>query len=137
MIGSLRVHGVGGKMFRRLVAVVLVGEAFVFFFAALVAWATNRGEGQPGGGYLVVGCALALLCFLTAGLLRLHADRVPIVARETHLRQRFAVANPTVPTAVVPAMSSDVHDLAGLRRVGDLLAETPETPKNPETRNAG
>jgi hypothetical protein len=28
-----------------------------------------------------------------------------------------------VPTAVVPALAGDVHDLAGLRRVGALLAE--------------
>lgn len=70
MIGSVRVYGVGEKMFRRLVAVVLVGEAFVFFFAALVAWATHRGADEPGVAYLVVGCALAVLCFVTSGLLR-------------------------------------------------------------------
>jgi anion-transporting ArsA/GET3 family ATPase len=60
---------------------------------------------------------------LTAGLLRLHADRTRIVAREAHLRQRFAAAHPQVPTAVVPALSTDVHDLDGLRLVGQLLAE--------------
>ncbi|MFZ5846704.1 ArsA family ATPase [Nocardioides pakistanensis] len=59
---------------------------------------------------------------LTAGLLRLHADRLRIVARESHLRQRFSAAHPHVPTAVVPALSTDVHDLDGLRQVGDLLA---------------
>lgn len=59
---------------------------------------------------------------VTAGLLRLHADRTRIVARETHLRQRFAAAHPHVPTAVMPALSTDVHDLDGLRQVGDLLA---------------
>lgn len=59
---------------------------------------------------------------MTAGLLRLHADRARIVARETHLRQRFAAAHPHVPTAVMPALSTDVHDLDGLRRVGDVLA---------------
>ena len=60
---------------------------------------------------------------LTAGLLRLHADRVRLVEREAGLRERFAAANPDVATAVVPALSTDVHDLEGLRRVGDLLAE--------------
>jgi anion-transporting ArsA/GET3 family ATPase len=59
---------------------------------------------------------------LTAGLLRLHADRSRIVAREGHLRQRFAASHPRVPTAVVPALSTDVHDLDGLRLVGELLA---------------
>jgi anion-transporting ArsA/GET3 family ATPase len=59
---------------------------------------------------------------LTEGLLRLHADRVRLVAREAHLRSRWAAAHPRVPTAVVPAMSTDVHDLDGLRQIGDLLA---------------
>ena len=58
----------------------------------------------------------------TAGLLRLHADRIRIVARETRLRRRFSAAHPDVPTAVVPALSTDVHDLDGLRLVGDLLS---------------
>jgi anion-transporting ArsA/GET3 family ATPase len=62
---------------------------------------------------------------LTAALLRLHADRARIVARETRLRRRFSTVHPDVPTAVVPALSVDVHDLDGLRRVGDLLAHTP------------
>jgi anion-transporting ArsA/GET3 family ATPase len=60
---------------------------------------------------------------LTAGLLRLHADRARIVARETRLRRRFSAAHPHVPTAVVPALSTDVHDLDGLRLVGDLLSQ--------------
>ncbi|WP_110208433.1 ArsA family ATPase [Nocardioides daejeonensis] len=59
---------------------------------------------------------------LTAGLLRLHADRLRIVARESRLRAGFATAHPTVATAVVPALASDVHDLSGLRTVGALLA---------------
>lgn len=60
---------------------------------------------------------------LTAGLLRLHADRTRVVEREALLRERFAAAHPQVPTAVVPALPGDVHDLAGLRQVGALLAE--------------
>ena len=64
---------------------------------------------------------------LTAGLLRLHADRARMVEREARLRARFAAAHPVVPTAVVPALAADVHDLDGLRRIGDLLAGTPRT----------
>ncbi|MEQ4548880.1 MULTISPECIES: ArsA family ATPase [Nocardioides] len=60
---------------------------------------------------------------LTAGLLRLHADQVRLVEREAGLRARFAAAHPGVATAVVPALAGDVHDLGGLRRVGELLAE--------------
>jgi anion-transporting ArsA/GET3 family ATPase len=59
---------------------------------------------------------------LAAGLLRLHADRTRVVARESRLRQRFAAAHPQVPTTVVPALATDVHDLDGLRLVGELLA---------------
>ncbi|KRF16529.1 ATPase [Nocardioides sp. Soil797] len=59
---------------------------------------------------------------VTAGLLRLHAARTRIVEREAALRERFSVANPRVATAVVPALSTDVHDLDGLRRIGGLLA---------------
>jgi len=59
---------------------------------------------------------------LTAGLLRLHADQKRLVEREALLRDRFATAHPQVPTAVVPALAGDVHDLEGLRRVSALLA---------------
>jgi anion-transporting ArsA/GET3 family ATPase len=58
---------------------------------------------------------------LAAGLLRLYADRSRQVERESMLRSRFAAAHPQVPTAVVPALAGDVHDLDGLRRVGVLL----------------
>ncbi len=59
---------------------------------------------------------------VTASLLRLHSDRTRIMARESRLRTRFAAAHPHVPTAVLPALSTDVHDLDGLRLVGELLA---------------
>jgi anion-transporting ArsA/GET3 family ATPase len=58
---------------------------------------------------------------MAAGLLRLHADRRLIVERETRLRARFARAHPDVRTVVLPALPTDVHDLDGLRKVGDLL----------------
>jgi anion-transporting ArsA/GET3 family ATPase len=62
---------------------------------------------------------------LTAGLLRLHADRTRMAERESVLRERFAAAHPQVATAVVPALAGDVHDLDGLREVGDLLGQRP------------
>ena len=62
---------------------------------------------------------------LTAGLLRLHADRMRRVAREQRLRRQFQAGHPEVPTVVVPALASDVHDLDGLRRIGELLADRP------------
>jgi anion-transporting ArsA/GET3 family ATPase len=58
----------------------------------------------------------------TTGVLRIHADRMRRVAREHKMRERFQAAHPHVPTVVVPALSTDVHDLDGLRTVGNLLA---------------
>jgi anion-transporting ArsA/GET3 family ATPase len=58
---------------------------------------------------------------VTAGMLRLHADRARSVARERRLRRRFAAAHPRVSTAYVPTLPRDVHDLAGLREVGALV----------------
>jgi anion-transporting ArsA/GET3 family ATPase len=59
---------------------------------------------------------------LTAALLRLHGDRLGRINRERGLRRRFAAAHPQVPTATVPALATDVHDLEALRRIGDLMA---------------
>jgi anion-transporting ArsA/GET3 family ATPase len=58
---------------------------------------------------------------LTSGLLRLHADRERMVEREAVQRERFAAAHPSVATVVVAALAGDVHDLDGLRQVGELL----------------
>ncbi len=59
---------------------------------------------------------------VTPGLLRLHADRMRLAEREARLRERFTAAHPEVPTVVVAALPTDVHDLDGLRQVGRLLA---------------
>ncbi|MFF3440750.1 ArsA family ATPase [Streptosporangium sp. NPDC002721] len=59
---------------------------------------------------------------LTSAVLRLHAGRMQLAARERREEEHFISAHPTVPVARVPAMSQDVHDLEGLREVGALLA---------------
>ncbi|MEU4533753.1 ArsA family ATPase [Streptosporangium sp. NPDC023825] len=59
---------------------------------------------------------------LTSAVLRLHAGRMQLAARERREEEHFISAHPTVPVARVPAMAQDVHDLEGLREVGDLLA---------------
>ncbi|MFC9243247.1 ArsA family ATPase [Streptomyces sp. NPDC057136] len=59
---------------------------------------------------------------LTAGLLRLHAERMQVVAREQHTRDRFTALHPEVAVTEVAALPGDVHDLAGLRAIGDRLA---------------
>jgi anion-transporting ArsA/GET3 family ATPase len=57
-----------------------------------------------------------------AGLLRLHADRIALAAQERQTITAFAAGRADVPVREVPAMATDVHDVAGLRRVGAELA---------------
>lgn len=59
---------------------------------------------------------------LTAGLLRLHAERMRVLARERRTRDRFTALHPDVAVAEVAALPGDVHDLAGLRDIGARLA---------------
>ncbi|AIR99648.1 ArsA family ATPase [Streptomyces glaucescens] len=59
---------------------------------------------------------------LTAHLLRLHAERMQLIAREQRTRDRFTARHPEVAVAEVAALPGDVHDLAGLRDIGDRLA---------------
>ncbi|MEU9554742.1 ArsA family ATPase [Streptomyces fumanus] len=66
---------------------------------------------------------------LTAHLLRLHADRMHLLAREQRTRDRFTALHPEVAVTEVAALPGDVHDLAGLRDIGDRLATPrPELP---------
>ncbi|GAB3961290.1 ArsA family ATPase [Streptomyces sparsus] len=60
---------------------------------------------------------------LAAGLLRLHAERMRVLARERRTRDRFTALHPEVPVAEVAALAGDVHDLDGLRTIGRLLAD--------------
>lgn len=60
---------------------------------------------------------------LAAGLLRLHAERMQLVARERRTRDRFVSVHPEVPMVEVAALPGDVHDLAGLREIGERLAQ--------------
>ncbi|MEU6484492.1 ArsA family ATPase [Streptomyces sp. NPDC046887] len=59
---------------------------------------------------------------LAAGLLHLHAERMQVMAREQRTRDRFTSLHPEVPVTAVPALPGDVHDLSGLRAIGDRLA---------------
>ncbi|MEU3889536.1 ArsA-related P-loop ATPase [Streptomyces sp. NPDC029041] len=77
---------------------------------------------------------------LTAGLLRLHADRMQLLSREQRTRDRFTALHPEVAVTEVAALPGDVHDLAGLRDIGDRLAagarELPDLADLPETPEA-
>ncbi|MFI6009789.1 ArsA family ATPase [Streptomyces sp. NPDC051243] len=66
---------------------------------------------------------------LTAGLLRLHSERMQLLSREQRTRDRFTALHPEVAVAEVAALPGDVHDLAGLRDIGNrLAAHRPELP---------
>ncbi|MEY4137154.1 MAG: hypothetical protein RL205_1282, partial [Actinomycetota bacterium] len=60
---------------------------------------------------------------LTVALLGIHANRQAQAERQHHLAERFTAAHPSVAVAMMPAMAEDIHDLEGLRGIGDRLAE--------------
>ena len=59
---------------------------------------------------------------LAVAALRLHAERMQLIASERRLAQGFTAAHPGVPVARVIAQPEDVHDLAGLRVIGESLS---------------
>jgi anion-transporting ArsA/GET3 family ATPase len=58
---------------------------------------------------------------LVASALRMHAERMQLIAAERRLAQSFTAAHPGVPVATVPAQPEDVHDLIGLHAIGESL----------------
>ncbi|MEV6123758.1 ArsA-related P-loop ATPase [Streptomyces sp. NPDC052077] len=85
----------------------------------------DRAEGGPDAG-----AAEGSVERLTAGLLRLHAERMRLLAREQRTRDRFTARHPEVAVTEVAALPGDVHDLAGLRDIGERLAAVrPELPE--------
>ena len=59
---------------------------------------------------------------LTAGLLRLYADRVAAAARDRRLADRFISTHPAVAVAQAPAQPVDVGDLPDLREFAAALS---------------
>ncbi len=59
---------------------------------------------------------------LTADALRVHAALVDQNARQAAVAARFVAAHPQVPVVEVPAQPADVHDLDGLRAIGQAMA---------------
>jgi anion-transporting ArsA/GET3 family ATPase len=62
---------------------------------------------------------------LTSAVLRVHAERLAIAARDDRLTTRFRAAHPEVPVVQVAAQAGDVHDLEGLRMIGAELSNGP------------
>jgi anion-transporting ArsA/GET3 family ATPase len=59
---------------------------------------------------------------LAATALRLHADRMQQVSAQRRLAEHFTAAHPIVPVAEIPAQPQDVHDLDGLRAIGQAFS---------------
>jgi anion-transporting ArsA/GET3 family ATPase len=89
-----------------------------------------RGGQQPQGGQRPRGGQRAprrgdesedgaRLLALTA--LRLHADRMDQAAAQRRTAGQFTAAHPLVPVTEVPAQAEDVHDLDGLRAIGEAF----------------
>jgi len=97
----------------------------------LAGLVVNRVHADPDDGITASGAESAAAQLakrsgavdqITAELLAVRADRLAVAGRESHQRKSFAAAHPSVPTVAVPALAEDVHDLDGLRRIGELLA---------------
>jgi anion-transporting ArsA/GET3 family ATPase len=54
--------------------------------------------------------------------LRLHADRMELATAQRRTAEHFVAAHPLVPVAEIPAQPEDVHDLEGLRLIGQAFA---------------
>jgi anion-transporting ArsA/GET3 family ATPase len=76
-------------------------------------------NGSPGEGSAGYGSAERGPHALAIAALRLHAERMQLTAAERRVSEHFTTAHPHVPVAEVPDQADDVHDLAGLRVVGD------------------
>ncbi|MEU5717218.1 ArsA-related P-loop ATPase [Streptomyces sp. NPDC020403] len=83
---------------------------------------------STGDGDEALPCDAVSVEQLAAGLLRLHAERMQVVAREQRTRDRFTALHPEVPVAEVAALPGDVHDISGLRAIGERLAAGPPPP---------
>jgi anion-transporting ArsA/GET3 family ATPase len=58
---------------------------------------------------------------LAVAALRRHAERMQQVSAQRRLAEHFTAAHPVVPVAEIPAQAEDVHDLAGLRAIGQAF----------------
>jgi anion-transporting ArsA/GET3 family ATPase len=58
---------------------------------------------------------------LAAAALRLHADRMQQAAAQRRVAVHFTAAHPLVPVVEVPAQPDDIHDLDGLRKIGEAF----------------
>ncbi len=65
---------------------------------------------------------------LAAAALRVQVEIALSAEHDARMAKRFAAAHPDVAIRAVAALPTDVHDLAGLRAVGELLVNGPLAP---------
>jgi hypothetical protein len=75
------------------------------------------GPGRPAAGDQPDEAAR----LLAIAALRLHADRMEQAAAQRRTARQFTAAHPLVPVAEIPAQAEDVHDLDGLRQIGQAF----------------
>ncbi|MFD6950494.1 ATPase [Nocardiopsis sp. TSRI0078] len=98
----------------------------------LAGLVVNRTHPLPGGPAAGLGAREAVAAAeslersgshpLASAALRLHAERVRTREREGRLRDTLLSSHEGVRVAEVAALPEDVHDLAGLRGIGEALA---------------
>jgi len=108
-----------GLILNRVHSLIGSGAGIVGLSAARSLAAAETLEAMPNEG---VPTATAASYSVTAAALRLHAERTNLGKRERRVAGSFMSAHPAVPVIEVPALPEDVHDLAGLRRVGEAFA---------------
>ncbi len=108
-----------GLILNRVHSLTGSGMGIVPLSAARSLAAAETLEAIPDGG---AGDASSASYSVTAAALRLHAERMSLGERERRVAGSFTSTHPAVPVIEVPALPEDVHDLAGLRRVGEAFA---------------
>jgi anion-transporting ArsA/GET3 family ATPase len=108
-----------GLILNRVHSLIGSGAGIVPLSAARSLAAAETLEAMPNEGAASTSSASHSV---TAAALRLHAERMNLGERERRVAGSFMSAHPAVPVVEVPALPDDVHDLAGLRRVGEAFA---------------
>jgi anion-transporting ArsA/GET3 family ATPase len=60
-------------------------------------------------------------CALARAALLVHAEIAAAAEHDSRMTKRFSSAHPDVALVTLPALPADVHDLEGLRTIGELL----------------
>jgi anion-transporting ArsA/GET3 family ATPase len=107
-----------GLILNRVHSLIASGAGIVPLSAARSLAAAETLEAMPNVGTASTSSASHSV---TAAALRLHAERMNLGERERRVAGSFMSAHPAVPVVEVPAQPDDVHDLAGLRRVGEAF----------------